>query len=341
MINTQTIDDILDTLPKNQTILDNMIIAYQKINSCEYDKISCSISGGADSDLVLDICHKCDKDKKIQYVWFDTGLEYEATKQHLKYLEEKYGIEIVRVKAKKPIPIVCKTIGQPFISKHVSEMISRLQKHGFDWVDEPFDILYQKYPRCKIALMWWCNQHESDQFNIRRTKWLKEFMVSHPPTFKVSQKCCDYAKKKVIKDFIADNDCQLNIYGVRKAEGGARSTAYKSCFSESDSGCDDYRPLFWYTDSDKFDYEQAYNIQHSECYSKYGLRRTGCAGCPFGRDFESELEIIKRYEPKLYIAANNIFRDSYEYTRKYKEYCEHMQSIHGSYKSYLRRQCNR
>lgn len=36
----------------------------------------------------------------------------------------------------------------------------------------------------------------------------------------------------------------LNMYGVRKAEGGARRTAYKTCFSNNDSGCDDYRPIF-------------------------------------------------------------------------------------------------
>lgn len=49
-----------------------------------------------------------------------------------------------------------------------------------------------------------------------------------------------------------------------------------------------------------------------------------CAGCPFGRDFEKELKIIKKYEPKLFVAVNNIFGDSYEYTRKYKNFCEEM-----------------
>ena len=61
-------------------------------------------------------------------------------------------------------------------------------------------------------------------------------------------------------------------------------------------------------------------IENSKCYTNYGLKRTGCAGCPFGRDFEKELEIIERYEPKLFKAVNNIFGDSYEYTRQYKEF---------------------
>ena len=49
-----------------------------------------------------------------------------------------------------------------------------------------------------------------------------------------------------------------------------------------------------------------------------------CSGCPYGRDFEEELKIIEKYEPKLYKAVNNIFKDSYEYTRKYREFYREM-----------------
>ena len=66
-------------------------------------------------------------------------------------------------------------------------------------------------------------------------------------------------------------------------------------------------------------------ITHSKCYTEYGLKRTGCAGCPFGRDFEQELDVIANYEPKLYKAVNNIFGDSYEYTRKYREFVKRME----------------
>lgn len=43
-------------------------------------------------------------------------------------------------------------------------------------------------------------------------------------------------------------------------------------------------------------------------------------GCPYGKDFEKELEIVQKYEPKLYKACMNIFGESYEYTRKYREF---------------------
>lgn len=64
-----------------------------------------SISGGADSDMMLDMLMALDPAKnypfnEMHYVWFDTGIEYTATKQHLKNLEEKYGITIERRRAK-------------------------------------------------------------------------------------------------------------------------------------------------------------------------------------------------------------------------------------------------
>lgn len=317
--------ELVDKCPENKIIIDNFVMAWARINNCSYEKIICSLSGGSDSDVMLDICTKCDKDNKIEYVWFDTGLEYQATKDHLKYLEGKYGIEIRSYKAIKPIPSTCKQYGQPFLSKQVSEYISRLQKHNFQWENEELDTLLERYPKCKVALKWWCNAWGGkSKFNIEYNKWLKEFMISNPPLFKISNKCCYYAKKLVAKHAKEDCGCDLSIVGVRKAEGGARSSAYKNCFSDNDGANDEYRPIFWYKNSDKEDYEKHYDIAHSRCYTEYGLKRTGCAGCPFGRNFEQELEIIQKYEPKLFAAINNIFGDSYEYTRRYKKFCNIM-----------------
>lgn len=113
----KTLDELLDTCPCNQIIGDNLVRAWSKINSPKYKKIVCSISGGSDSDVMLDIVWRCDKNNKVDYVWFDTGLEYQATKDHLKYLENKYNIKIKPYKAIKPIPLSCKQYGQPFINK--------------------------------------------------------------------------------------------------------------------------------------------------------------------------------------------------------------------------------
>lgn len=312
------LETLLNGFPNNATIFDSFVKANSLLNSGKFNRIVCSVSGGSDSDLIVDIVSKIKPD--AEFVYFDTGLEYKATKDHLDYLEQRYGIEIKRIKAKIPVPLACKITGQPFISKQVSEFISRLQRNNFTWVDEPYEVLIKKFPKCSSALKWWCNDKgrgmETSFFNINRNKYLKEFIIENPPTFSISNKCCDLAKKETAHGYTQPQD--LSVVGIRKAEGGAR-IRYSSCTSLSDEG-NTYRPIFWYTQEDKNDYEGYANITHSRCYTEYGLKRTGCAGCPFGRDFEFELEVLEKYEPKLFKAVCNIFKDSYEYTRKYREF---------------------
>lgn len=188
---------------ENITIIDSYAVAETKIPRKQ--NIVCSISGGSDSDIMLDIIATVDTEKKVKYVFFDTGIEYEATKKHLDYLEEKYGITIERYKAIIPVPLGCRKYGLPFWSKHASEMIERLQKHGFKWEDKPFNELIKEYPKNRASLRWWCNDFPEkvgkdgkpikSKFNINYIRGLKEYMIAHPPTFKISNKCCKGAKK--------------------------------------------------------------------------------------------------------------------------------------------------
>lgn len=272
---------------------------------------------------MLDIIYKVDIDKKVRYVWFDTGLEYEATKRHLEYLEKRYAIKIERWRAIKPIPICCRDYGQPFISKLVSEYIERLQKKNFDFIEHDYDYMVNNYG--KALAEFWCNK--DNRFSIYHNKLLKEFIISNPPQFKISSKCCKFAKKDVIHKLIKEQNIDLSIIGVRRAEGGVRATAYTNCFSDNGSDCSQYRPLFWYSDQDKKEYEEYCGIVHSDCYKIYGFPRTGCCGCPYSwvhNKLLNELEKTKKYEPKLYKAVNNVFKDSYEYTRKYLQFRQEM-----------------
>lgn len=113
----------------------------------------------------------------------------------------------------------------------------------------------------------------------------------------------------------------MSCYGVRKSEGGIRAASHSNCFSEGNEH-NEFRPVFWLRDSDKEEYCRHYGVTHSRCYTEYGLVRTGCFGCPFGKRFEEELEIIKNYEPRLYRAALNIFGEAYDYTRRYLAFRE-------------------
>lgn len=291
-----------------------------------YDRPMVAVSGGSDSDILVDLFTKLDPDGKVTYVYFNTGMEYDATKRHLKDLEQKYGIKIEWIDPDLPIPTCCRRYGVPFWSKRVSEYIYRLQKHNFQWEDEPFEVLYARYPRCKAALRWWCNEWPNlanggvSAFNIGYTPWLKEFMVENPPPMPISAKCCEKAKKAPATKYQDAQDFDLSVNGVRKAEKGARAQAYHTCYTRNTYGVDSFRPLFWLSDEDKLEYKLVYGITNSDCYEVWGMTRTGCPGCPYGKEFEQELVLMQQYEPKFHKAALNIFGASYEYTRAYLQY---------------------
>ena len=295
----------------------------------DHDHILCSISGGYDSDIMLDMIERFGGHGKTTYIFQNTGLEYEATKRHLEFLKERYGVEIEELKPKRAIPVCVREFGVPFWSKYVSGMLQRLQRHHFQWEDEPFEDLYRRYPHCKSSLRFWCNDFKTEsgresKFNIAYVRGLKEFIIENPPDFRISPKCCDYAKKDPAHDYMSAGDFDMNCVGVRKQERGARATSYTSCFDvgwkAGTYGCDQFRPLFYMTDAQKDAYRKYFGITRSDCYEVWGMKRTGCACCPFGKEFEQELSSAEEYEPKLFKAAQAIFGKSYDYTRRFMEF---------------------
>lgn len=317
----RTIAEVLSHLPPNGEI---QAAAAKTMDHIEtHNKIMVSISGGSDSDIVMDLIELIGYDPgQVVYVWIDTGFEYEATKRHLDFLEEKYKVKIRRTKAENPIPLCVQKYGVPFLSKEVSGNIAILQHNNFCYeLDLTTNEATQKYPRAvRTVQHWWCADGDK-RFSINCFAGLKEFMArNHPP--KISDQCCKYAKKNVAQKFEKMLGCDLGIVGIRRAEGGIRATAYKSCYTPDGKRIAQFRPIFYFSDKDKREYEEFRGIVHSDCYTVYGLKRTGCACCPFGSNFERELEIVRQYEPKLYKAACAIFGPSYEYTRKYREFKE-------------------
>lgn len=323
---TDRADDYIARAP-TFTVFDGLVKAKSVLST--HENILVSVSGGADSDCMIDIVENLvprNEEHKVTYVWFDTGVEMDATRRHISYLESRYGIVVHRERGKMQVAGAVRTVGYPFYSKIFAEYIDRLQRHGFQWEDEPFDVLNKKYPNCKAALHWWCSNwkdepHKPLQTEIASAKYLKEFMIENPPTFKISNFCCNESKKKVgdavRKKYAAD----IQLVGIRKAEGGSRSTGIKSCMADGIHG-KQYYPLFWWRTEDKIAFENTYDILHSDAYTVYGCRRTGCAGCPFAGRYEDELEMLHQYEPKLANAVGHIFAPAYEYTRAYRDYKE-------------------
>lgn len=283
-----------------------------------HNSICVSVSGGSDSDVIVHLIAKHFPEylSKIHFVFADTGVEYQATYEHLDYLKRRYGIEIETVRG-MPIPIAVRTYGIPFISKRVSDYLGRLLKKGFNFEENPF---YEDYKGCRVGLRWWKNDFgEKSRFNIERNRGLKEFLINKKPNIAISCKCCEVSKKEPLKKFQKKVKADLIITGERKSEGGSRAGAHKSCF-ETNKGIDRYMPLWFWDNETKEYYKAKEGIVNSDCYEVYGMRRTGCVGCPFSLKRAEELEIIQKYEPKLYKACMNIFGESYRLTDEYNAF---------------------
>lgn len=309
---------IIQAAPQNLAIQNALFRMDMNLDLCQNPV--CSVSGGSDSDTMMDLIERVRGDRPMTYVFFDTGIEYAATHRHLDALQQKYGVEILRRKAAVPVPLGCKTYGLPFLSKEASQFIRKLQAHGFRWEDKPAEALLAEYPNAKAGVGWWCNSR-GEEYGIGQYRYLKEFMMQNPPRFAISDKCCNGAKKNPAGRFYTAHKSDLKILGLRLVEGGLRATSIESCFSPAtDDSIAAYRPLWFWSDADKAAYKAHYGMTYSDCYEIWGFKRTGCAGCPFNSRFEDDLLTMQRYEPKLYQAANSIFGASYDYTRAYRQY---------------------
>lgn len=308
----------------------------------EHPDAICSYSGGADSDIMIDVIERA-RDmfdlQPIKYVFFNTGLEMKATKDHVKSVSQKYGVEIEEVRPKVNIVTAARTYGIPFVSKIMSSGLSDWQKKGVPLsIAEEYDKaedkaakrqeLRERYPKCEsvINFLCCCNRDGEPRPNIQlvinSSKYMRDFIDEYPPDFQISAKCCDYCKKQLAHR--VQKDYSMIITGERRAEGGRRSVPRKDCttmcFTETSSGQYRLRPLYYVTDADKAWYKDYYGIQYSDAYEVYGLTRTGCCGCPISYKAVDDLEKIRPYEPNVVKAAWNIFGKSYEYRVRYNAY---------------------
>lgn len=303
----------------------------------------CSYSGGSDSDIMIDLIETARKIAphlpQVKYVFFNTGLEMKATKDHVRETAEKYGVEITEARPKTNIVLAARKYGLPFISKIMSGSLEEWQKKGVplsiaDEYDKADDKaakrreLSERYPKCESLINFICCCNKAGeprpdiQLVINSSKYMRDFIQENPPDFRISAKCCDYCKKQVAHS--VQKDFEMIITGERREEGGMRSVPRKDntalCFTETSNGQYRLRPLYYVTDKDKDWYKETYGIRYSAAYETYGLTRTGCCGCPISYKAVEDLEKIGRYEPNIVKAAWNIFGRSYKYRQKYNEY---------------------
>ena len=316
----------------------------------EHPKAICSYSGGSDSDIMLHLIETVRKMldlPPVEYCFFNTGLEMDAIKNHVKDVSKQYGVTITEYRPKKNIVLATREYGIPFVSKIMSAGLEGVQNKNIPLsiADEYAQAedkvakrkeLKERYPGCETTINFLCGCNSKGeprpeiQLVINSSKYMLDFIKENPIPFKVSNKCCNYCKKQVAHNVQKDFD--MVITGERRDEGGMRSVPRKDvekdneekeertmCFYETD-GQYRLRPLYFVSNADKAWYKEYHGIRYSAAYEVYGLTRTGCCGCSISSKAIQDLEKIRPYEPKLVKAAWNIFGPSYTYRQQYNEY---------------------
>ena len=308
----------------------------------EHPKAICSYSGGSDSDIMLHLIEtvrRCFDLPPVEYCFFNTGLEMDAIKNHVKEVEKKYNITITEHKPKKNIVLATHEYGIPFVSKIMSAGLEGVQKKNIplsiadEYAEAEDKIakraeLKQRYPGCETTINFLCccnskgEPRPNIQLVINSSKWMLDFIKENPIPFKVSNHCCTCCKKDVANSVQKDFD--MVITGERRDEGGMRSVPKKDCtsmcFTETAGGQYRLKPIFYVSDADKAWYKEYHNIRYSDAYEVYGLTRTGCCGCSISAKAIDDLEKIRPFEPNLVKAAWNVFGASYTYRQQYNEY---------------------
>ena len=181
----------------------------------EHPNAICSYSGGADSDIMIDLIERTREIfnlPPVKYVFFNTGLEMKATKDHVKEVGKKYGVEIEEHRPKISIVQSARIHGIPFVSKIMSAGLSEWQKKGIPLsIAEEYENaedkenkrkeLKKRFPKCESVINFLCccnskgEPRPDIQLVINSSKYMRDFIAEFPPEFKISAKCCDYCKK--------------------------------------------------------------------------------------------------------------------------------------------------
>lgn len=259
-----------------------------------------SFSGGKDSTILAELIKMAELPTHIPFVFSDTGLELEATRDFVKNYD--YDNKVT-VKSSKPMSEIVKEYGLPVFSKYRSKMLNTYYRN----IDDPLSIASGRI--LIIGLV-----EKAGIQGDKRSRGalpLKYFHFLHPDIeYKISNRCCEFLKKKPFSDFAKDNNLTGYYAGMRTAEGGARRLTYDRCISYVHGNIVS-TPIFDWTDEQCDEFIKKYHVKISDAYTVYKMNRTGCCGCPYNKDLQSDLKILYQYEPKKYALAKHWFSRVY------------------------------
>lgn len=234
-----------------------------------------SYSGGKDSHFLLWFIREYLKEDRIPIVGVNTGAEIPEIRRRI---VNNSDIVLFPVKHRNEIK---EKYGIPCFSKQQDEYIKR----------------YQNGSRSANTMR--AVNGENVKFNLNKKA---RTLLLGGKLHKISNACCRYSKDDSMRKWGNENGRRA-IMGVRGDESATRKSKYGSCLKKNG----DFSPLYDFT-SDVMDLiYKCYEIEIPECYNY--LSRTGCAGCPYGRNTETELSLLPELQREKTI---EYFKESYD-----------------------------
>lgn len=257
-----------------------------------------SYSGGIDSTVLHYITDIALPGNKIPRVYANTGLEYKYMVDYVKELA-KNDDRFIILNQTKNIKQTLSTYGYPFKSKEHSQRVDEFNK-GI----------------CPKTTDGYINGGLTKNGKPKKTcpkKLIYQF--EEKGKYNYSQQCCYKLKKDLMEKFSVASGRKIIITGMRKEEGGSRRNI--NCISLVKGQLHKFHPLL--VIDKNFENEFIKNLNIKLCklyYPPFNFDRTGCVGCPYNKDLQRDLELLKQYLPNEYKKACLIWQPVYdEYKR--------------------------
>lgn len=301
---------------EKMTLDDKISDAMHRIEDLYYQtegKCYVSFSGGKDSTVILAIIKMCEEiytipQGGIKAVFCDTGIELGATRDFVRWCRDNWYSNVEIIRPEKTFSWILANKGKPMKSKMKSEIINRYQRNK--------NTNEEVAGKCFDRLM---SRELNGKPNKKTRIADKDLHIMHDDfDIQISNSCCDILKKKPFSQWQKENDMQGYLLGLRTGEGGVREIEAIKRVKNGGKLCTATKgkwtikmPIIDWTDDDVEEFIQKYNIPLSKAYTEYGMKRTGCMGCPYALNIAKDLEVLWNYEPQRYKASMFFLKDVY------------------------------
>lgn len=265
-------------------VLQDRIAKIQAINE-QYDLLNnayISFSGGKDSTILHYLVDMALPNNNIPRLFLNTGIEFKDIRLFVEELKSKDN-RFVILNSNVNIPKMLEEDGYPFKSKQHSHNLAIYYRHSND---SEYCLSIKRY----LGII-----ESSPKFRCP-----KELKYQFTNEFKLhcSDKCCYRLKKEPAKKWCIENNKSITLTGMRKEEGGQRANI--NCIVVGkDNKLNKFHPLLVVDEVFEKEFIERFNIKLCKLYyPPFNFRRTGCKGCPFALDLQSQLDVMSALLPK-------------------------------------------